>query len=61
MKETILTELNKRKLGIEREIEWHKETATEYDKIGKSYFNKLSCFKGKLTELKDIIFYVEGL
>lgn len=61
MKETILKELYSRKLGIERQIEWHIESATEYDKIGESYFNELSCFKGKLTELKDIIFYVEGL
>lgn len=61
MKKTILKELNSRKLGIERQIEWHIEYATEYDKIWGSYFNELSCFKGKLTEVKEIIFYVEGL
>lgn len=55
MKETILTELNKRKLGIEREIKWYKNNTPP------ELYYILFSLKDKLTELKDIIFYVEGL
>lgn len=60
MKETILTELNKRKLGIEREIQWHKQSS-EREHTPTKYLIDLSNMSGKIQELKDIIFYVEGL
>lgn len=60
MKETILKELNSRKLGMERQIRWHKESS-DYEKTAIKYQTELSCMRGKLQELKDIIFYVEGL
>ncbi len=60
MKETILKELNSRKLGIEREIQWHKQSC-ECEYTPTKYLIDLSNMSGKLQELKDIIFYVEGL
>ena len=57
MKERILKELNSRKLGIEQAIEWHKNNE---ENTPTSYYGLFS-IKGRLDELKDIIFYVEGL
>lgn len=57
MKEKILKELNSRKLGTEQAIEWYKNNK---ENIPTSYYGLLST-KGMLDEIKDIIFYVEGL